>query len=113
MSKTTAVADPIEKRVFWHRELPPIDAELMAEHTIEANSGRVAGTLAHRDDLWDSCYRELMINAGRRIDDEIVRLGGTCAHVHGESIGVKHDDVAGEAWMHGTFTYLLYRRPAK
>ena len=48
--------------VFWHRELPPLDAEVMDEHTVEANSGRVAGTLAHRDELWDRCYRELMTN---------------------------------------------------
>ena len=39
-----------EKTVFWHRELPPIDSELMAEHSVEANSGRVAGTLAHRNE---------------------------------------------------------------
>jgi len=32
----------------------------MAEHTLEATSGRVAGTLAHRDELWDRCYQELM-----------------------------------------------------
>jgi hypothetical protein len=47
------------KIVFWHRELPPLEAELVAEHTVEANSHRVPGTLAHRDELWDQCYREL------------------------------------------------------
>ncbi len=97
--------------VFWHRELPPIDAELIAEHTVEANSSRVAGTLAHRDELWARCYQELMANAGSRIGDEIARLGGDYAHVHGESMGAKRDDAAGEAWLHGTFTYTLYRRP--
>ena len=109
-----ALGDDMEtvKSVFWHRELPPIDAEVMAEHTVEANSGRVAGTLAHRNDLWDGCYRELMATAGTRIDDEIARLGGDWAHVRSESLGVKHDDIAGEAWLHGTFTYVLYRRPA-
>ena len=45
------------KIVFWHRELPPIEADLVAEHTVEANSSRVPGTLAHRDELWDQCYR--------------------------------------------------------
>ena len=47
-----------------------------------------------------------------RIADEIARLGGDYAHVHGESLGAKHDDVAGEAWLHGTFQYMLYRQPA-
>lgn len=99
--------------VFWHRELPPIDAEVMAEHTVEANSNRVPGTLAHRDELWDRCYQELMANARSRITVEIGRLGGDYAHVHSESLGAKHDDVAGEAWLHGIFKYMLYRRAAR
>lgn len=99
--------------VFWHRELPPLDAEVMAEHTVEANSSRVPGTLAHRDELWDHCYQELMAAAEDRIGNEMARLGGNYAHVHGESIGAKHDDAATEAWLHGTFTYILYRRPAQ
>ena len=98
------------KMVYWHRNLPPLDAEMMDEHTVEANSSRVAGTLAHRDELWDNCYRDLMANAETRVADEVSRLGGHYAHVHGESIGAKHDDVAGEAWLHGTFTYALSRR---
>ena len=28
--------------VFWHRDLPPLDAELVAEHTVEATSGRLS-----------------------------------------------------------------------
>jgi hypothetical protein len=99
--------------VFWNRALPPLDAELVAEHTVEANSGRVAGTLAHRDELWDRCYRELMANAETRLVQEVARLDGHYAHVHDESISPRHDDAAGEAWLHGSFTYMLYRRPAE
>ena len=99
-------------RVYWHRELPPIEAEVMGEHTVEANSQRVPGTLAHRDELWDRCYQELMASAENRIAEEIGRLGGDYAHVHSESLGAKHDDIAGEAWLHGTFSYVLYRQPA-
>ena len=40
------------KIVFWHRELPPVQADVVADHTVEANSSRVPGTLAHRDELW-------------------------------------------------------------
>lgn len=94
--------------VFWHRDLPPLDAVVMADHTVEANSDRVPGTLAHRDDLWDACYQQLMARAGERVVAEVTRLGGHYAHVHGESIGAKRDEVAGEAWLHGTFTYVLY-----
>ena len=101
-----------EKVVFWHRELPPIDSEVLAEHSVEANSSRVAGTLAHRNELWDQCYQELMMNAKSRLVDEVTRLGGDFAHVLGESIGAKHDDAAGEAWLHGSFTYVLSRQPS-
>jgi len=94
--------------VFWHRDLPPLDAVVLGEHTVEANSARVPGTLAHRGDLWDVCYQQLMAQATERVATEVARLGGHYAHVHGESIGAKHDDAAGEAWLHGTFTYVLY-----
>ena len=38
-------------------------------------------------------------------------LGGHFAHVHDEAIDPKHDDAAGEAWLHGRFSCVLYRRP--
>ena len=99
------------KIVYWHRELPPLDAELIAEHTIEASSSRVPGTIAHRDELWDRCYRELMAKAESRLVQEVARLGGHFAHVHDETIDPKHDDASAEAWLHGRFNYMLYRRP--
>ena len=107
----TVIHNNEPKIVYWHRDLPPLDAEPMAEHTVEANSSRVAGTLAHRDELWDHCYLELMTNSESRLVQEVERLGGHYAHVHDESISPKHDDAAGEAWLHGRFTYMVYRRP--
>ena len=105
---TTANDKP--KTVYWHRELPPLEAELIAEHTVEANSSRVPGTIAHRDELWDRCYRELMAKAESRVVQEVARLNGEFAHVYDEAIEPKRDDAAGEAWLHGRFTYMLYRR---
>jgi hypothetical protein len=99
-----------QKVVFWHRELPPLSAELVDNHTLEADSSRVPGTIAHRDELWDRCYTELMGNAEARLRQELARLGGHYAHVHDETITPKHDDAAGEAWLHGVFSYMLYRR---
>jgi hypothetical protein len=96
--------------IYWHRELPPIDAELMGEHVLEATSGRVQGSLAHRDELWDRCYADLMQNTRDRLQQEIARLGGHYAHVLDESIDTKHDDASGDKWLHGRFTYVLYRR---
>jgi hypothetical protein len=97
------------KIVYWHRELPPLNADIVAEHTVEATSGRVPGTLGHRDELWDRCYDELMSNAHARLAQEIASLDGHYAHVLDESIDIRHDDAAGEAWLHGSFSYMLYR----
>ena len=98
------------KIVFWHRELPPLSADLVAEHTVEASSSRVPGTLAHRDELWERCHRELTVNAEHRLAQEVARLGGDFAHVHDEAIDARSDAASGEAWLHGRFDYMLYRR---
>ena len=101
-----------EKRVFWHRDLPPLDAEPVGEHTIEATSGRVPGTIAHRDDLWQVCHGDLMAQAGTRMEQELTRLGGDYAHVFDQVIDCRRDDVKNEAWLHGRFDFVLYRRQA-
>ena len=99
--------------IYWHRELPPFDAEQMGEHVVEATSARVRSTLAHRDELWDRYYEDLMAQARGRLEQEVVRLGGNYAHVLDESVDSRHDDATGESWLHGRFTYMLYRRPHK
>lgn len=97
------------KIIYWHRELPPLSAEPMGEHIIEATSRRVPVTVAHRDELWRQCYEDLMDRVRARLQQEIARLGGNFAHVLNESIETKHDDVTGETWLHGRFAYMLYR----
>jgi hypothetical protein len=97
--------------IYWHRALPPASAQPMGEHVLEAASARVAGTLAHRDDMWDRCYRELMVHARERLEQEVVRLGGDCARVLAEHIEPRRDERSGEAWMYGRFDYELYRLP--
>ena len=66
--------------IYWHRELPLVDAEWMGEYVLEATSGRVGG------------------------------LGGHYAHVLDESIDSKHDNASGDKRLQGRFTYVLYRR---
>lgn len=97
------------KVVFWHRDLPPIDAEPDGEHVIEAVSLRVPGTIAHRDELWTRCEHDLMAQTDARLREEVARLGGRYAHVRSEVIDPRHDDARGEAWLSGRFTYTLYR----
>ena len=108
---TTEIAN--HKTVYWHRELPPINAKALGEHIVEATSKRVSNTLLHRDELWDCCYEGLMANAGARIEQEVGRLGGTCAHVLDESVNSRSNDVTHEAWLHGRFRYMLYRDEPK
>jgi hypothetical protein len=50
-----------------------------------------------------------MTETQTRLEQEVVRLGGRYAHILSESIDTRRDDVAGEAWLHGRFTYMLYR----
>lgn len=98
-----------DQTVYWHRDLPPIEATVMGEHTVEATSTRVEGTLARRDELWDRCYQDLKTQTRARLDQEIVRLGGRYAHVLDESVSTRRDDTKGEAWLQGRFDYVLYR----
>jgi len=98
--------------VYWHSELPPFNAAALGEHVVEAASSRVPGTLAHRDELWDRCYRDVMAQAHGRLEQEVIRLGGRYAHVLDETVDSKHDPITGEAWLHGRFTYMLYKPAA-
>ena len=99
------------KTIYWHRELPPLHAEPLGEHVVEADSMRVVGNLAHRGDLWDRCYQDLMARLEHRLHQEAARLGGHYAHVLEESIDSRHDDRSGDVWLRGRLKYLLLRRP--
>ena len=106
-----AVSGAEESRcIYWHRDLPPIDAVMMGEHVLEANSSRVRASFAYRDQTWESCYRDLMEQTNTRLKQEIERLGGDYAHIVKESVLSRHDDATGSAWLQGSFTYMLYRR---
>lgn len=95
--------------IFWHRQLPPSGAEPLGEHVVEAASGRVPATTDGEDALWDRCRHELMTETTRRLDAEIERLGGRHAHVLDEVVETRHDPRTAEAWLHGRYTYMLYR----
>lgn len=97
--------------LYWHRELPPLDAEILDEHTVEAVSKRVPGRFAHGDEVWESCHDDLMRAARARLEAEVARLGGHYAHVLDESIDSRHDTVSDEAWLHGVFRYVLLKKP--
>jgi hypothetical protein len=95
--------------VYWFRDLPPLDGEPSGEDQIEAVSSRFHGRLAHADDLWDRCREEVLAAATARIGQEVARLGAKYAHVTDEALDPRHDDATNEGWMHGTFTFVVYR----
>ncbi len=97
--------------LFWHRKLPPINAELMGEHTVEAVSTRVSGRLAQGDRMWGTCYDSLIKATEERVHQELLRLGGDYAHIVRESIDIKHDMHTYEGWLHGQFDYEMYKKP--
>jgi hypothetical protein len=95
--------------VYWHLERPPSDAEKMGEHAVEATSARVLGTLAYRDESWDRSYEDLIVQARARLEQEVFTLGGNYAHVLNESIESRHNYGTGESWLHGWYSFILYR----
>jgi hypothetical protein len=95
-------------KVYWHRELPPQQAVPLGEHTIEADSLHVVGRLVNPD-VWQRCANDLAKGLEVRLSQEGARLGGDCAHVLDEHVDVKHDPTRDEAWLHGRYTYMLYR----
>ena len=107
VTANTAAKVPANRIVFWHAELPPLDMRTISEHALEANSIRVHTHLEFTGELWDFCYESLMAEARRRLEQEVARLGGRCAHVLSESVMPQHDERRGEGWLHGQFTYAL------
>jgi uncharacterized protein CbrC (UPF0167 family) len=99
------------KIVYWHRELPPLSADICGEDVVEVTSRRVPGSLSRHDDAWETCYADLAAHATNVIEQEVARLGGDYAHVKDEVIDPRHDDATGEAWLYGRFGYVLYREP--
>jgi len=108
MTATAGTGPPI---LYWHRELPPLTAEVMGEYTLETTSRHVPARFSRADEDWASCYRDLMTQARGRMEQEVARLGGHYAHVGEELISARHDDAVGDAWLYGRFKYVLYREP--
>ncbi len=76
-------------------------------------SAHVPGTIAHRDELWDQYYEDLMSKVRAAGAGSLTRLGGNFAHVLDETVDSRHNDATNESWLHGCFTYMLYRPSQK
>ena len=102
-----------KQTIYWHRELPPLTAELVGEHTVEAVSGRLPLAFAHGDESWARCHADLMSRVRARLEEEVARMGGHYAHVRRELVQPRRDEASGESWLYGRFDYVLYREPAR
>jgi hypothetical protein len=100
------------KLVYFRPDLPPLSEDSAGEFMVDAESPPVPNTSLGRDELWVHCYDDLMAAAAERIGQEVTRLNGSCAHVVDEHIEPKVSYERGEAWLAGTFTFVLYRHPA-
>jgi hypothetical protein len=69
-----------------------------------------SGSIVRYGDLWDRCHASLMAHATDRLVQEVARLGGHYAHVLDEHIDSKRDDRTNESWLHGRFSYVLYKQ---
>jgi hypothetical protein len=97
--------------VYFHHELPPLQAEVIGVYSVEATSSRRPAIFGTDDHLWTERYGDLIAHARERLVQEVRRLGGDCARVFEESIDTRRDDPTGEIWLHGRFDYVLYRLP--
>jgi hypothetical protein len=97
--------------IYWRRDLPPLSEKVEGEHEVTATSNRVHASWSERAQLWGRCYDNLMTHASERITQEVVRLGGSCAHVTDEAVTSHQDDATGEFWLSGTFRFVMYVHP--
>ncbi len=97
-----------DKRIYWHKELPPLGAPSMGEHWITATSDPVEYHYAHRTELWSQCVASLGKNLESRLRAEIERLGGHHAHVLEEHIVPRIDHVDGTYRLEGRYDYVLF-----
>jgi hypothetical protein len=95
------------KLVYWHRELPPLHDRLAGEHVLAAHSDPIPYSFAERDALYERCLASLKARVTTRIEQEIHRLGGSCAHVLDEHIEPQVDSAKGEYSLRARVSYVL------
>ena len=98
--------------VYWRRDLAPLSERIEGEHEVEAESPHLHYDTGNRQVMWGTCYPLLHAVAEERIRQEVVRLGGSCAHVTDEHITAKTDDAASTFWLRGRFSFVMFVHPS-
>jgi hypothetical protein len=97
--------------VYWRRDLPPMSEQIEGTHEVEAESPHIHYDFGRRAEMWAKCYGPLQLEAEERIRQEVLRLGGSCAHVVDEAIRSKTNDAEGLFWLRGRFRFVMYVHP--
>ncbi len=97
------------KRIFWHGDLPPLEAEMLDEHWVVARSDAVKYRFDHKTELWAQCVDSLRVNLEHRLGQEIRRLGGDYAHILDERVVPKIDHESDTYCLEGRYDYVLFR----
>lgn len=100
-----------DEPIYWFRNLPPLEDTAGQEYEISANSDSIAYDYARRNELWSECRQSLNANLAHRIQQEITRMGGHCAHIIAEHITPKVDHHNQMFRLEGRYTYELYFAP--
>jgi|ETNmetMinimDraft_24_1059892.scaffolds.fasta_scaffold70897_1 hypothetical protein len=101
-----------EQRIYWHRDLPPLQDRIEGEHWITAKSDVIPHSLTHDSEVWGQCFPTLERNLEKRLLQEIERQGGHCAHILDERIRRKTHHADETCWLEGEYCYVLYLAPA-
>ena len=101
-----------QTRIYWHRDLPPLDADVVAEHVVEAASDKADYHFDRRDELWHDCAPSLRAHLVERLESELDRLGGAYAHVLEEDVTPHVDYANAQYWLIGRARYSLYKLAA-
>jgi len=99
-----------QTRIYWHRDLPPLDADAVAEHTVDAVSDKADYHFDRRDELWHDCAPSLRAHLVERLEAELDRLGGAYAHVLEEDVTPHVDHANAQYWLIGKARYTIYKR---
>ena len=50
----------VTKVIYWRRDLPPLEAEQIGDHVVEADSRHVKEDLSERGTLWDQRHDDVI-----------------------------------------------------
>ena len=101
-----------QKRVYFRRELPPLSESIEGEHIVEADSPHIPLS-SHPDEVWERGSDPLTAELVHRIEQELTRQGGSCAHIVDEVIEPHADYATSTMWLRGRYTYVMYRHDEK